>query len=192
MDNNTARLEMFRQAINTQADADAAEIIRQAEEKSAALAKERSERSANEALAEIKAERSRAAAYYKKELSRCDFEMKKAILAHRNQLIEQLFGEIRAELAKLPNSPSYTDYLKTAIEKAVCEVGSTGAVIYAKASDIPAVKQLTALPVEEDSSIELGGICAGNPSVGLFADYTLDSRLAQQQEQFSDKSELRL
>ena len=192
MDNNKVRLEMFRQAINTQADADAAEITRQAEEKYAALTREKSERSANEALAEIKAERNRAAAYYKKELSRCDFEMKKAVLAHRNQLIEQLFGEIRQKLADFTGSPAYTDYLKKSVEKAASEVGSDGAVIYAKAADVPSVKQLTTLPVEQDSSIELGGICAGNAASGLFADYTLDSRLAQQQEQFSDKSELRL
>ena len=192
MDNNTARLEMFRQAINTQADAEAAELTRQAEEKYATLAKAKSERSANEALAEIKAERRKAAADYKKELSRCDFDMKKAVLAHRNQLIEQLFGEIRRQLAEFTNSPAYADYLKSAVEKAVSEVGSSGAVIYAKPADIAAVKQLTSLPVEEDSSIELGGLCAGNPSAGLFADYTLDSRLAAQQEQFSDNSELRL
>ena len=192
MDNNKARLELFRQAINTQADAEAAELTRQAKEKYAARAKEKSERSANEALAEIKAERGRAATYYKKELSRCDHEMKKAVLAHRNQLIEQLFAELRRKLTDFAKSPAYADYLKSAVEKAAAEVGSSGAVIYAKAADIAAVKQLTALAVEEDTSIELGGICAGNPTAGLFADYTLDSRLAEQQEQFSDKSELRL
>ncbi|MGN1339725.1 MAG: V-type ATP synthase subunit E [Oscillospiraceae bacterium] len=192
MDNNTARLELFRQAINTQADAEAAEIARQAEERSAALAKERSERSTNEALAGIKAERSRVAAYYKKELSRCDFDMKKAVLTHRNELIGQLFGDIRQQLSNFVNSPAYAEYLTKAIDMAVSEIGSSGAVIYARAADISAVKQLTSLAVVEDNSIMLGGICAGNPSAGLFSDYTLDSRLAQQQEQFSGKSELRL
>ena len=192
MDNNAARLEMFRQAINTQADAEAAEIKRLADEKLSALTRERSERSANEALAEIKAERSRVEAGFKKELSRCDFEMKKAVLQHRNQLIEQLFSELRQKLSDFTSTPAYTEYLKKALEKAAAEVGSSGAVIYARTADVAAVKQLTGLPVEVDNSIGIGGICAGNASAGLFADYTLDSRLAQQQELFSGKSELRL
>lgn len=192
MDNNKDLLELFRQAINTQADAEAAEIARQAKEKFASLSKEKSERSTNEALAEIKTERSRIASYYKKELSCCDFEMKKAVLAHRNRLIEQLFDEMRQQLADFVKSSAYADYLSKAVEKAVSEVGSSGAVIYARAADIAAVKQLTPLAVEEDNSIVLGGISAGNPSAGLFSDYTIDSRLAQQQEQFSCHSELRL
>ena len=192
MDNNKDLLELFRQAISTQADAEAAEITRQTKEKFASLSKEKSERSTNEALAEIKTERSRIASYYKKELSCCDFEMKKSVLAHRNRLIEQLFDEMRQQLSDFVKSSAYADYLSKAVEKAVSEVGSSGAVIYARAADIAAVKQLTPLAVEEDNSIVLGGISAGNPSAGLFSDYTLDSRLAQQQEQFSDHSELRL
>lgn len=192
MDNNTDRLELFRQAINNQADAEAAEIIRQSEEKFAAIAKEKSERSANEALSAIRAERGRIAAKFKKEISRCDFDMKKAVLAHRNELIEQLFSEIREKLAEYTKTSAYSDYLKNAISKAESAVGSSGTVIYARAADLDAVKKLTALPVEPDNSIAIGGICAGNAAGGLFADFTLDSRLADEKTQFSGKSELRL
>ncbi len=192
MDNNTARLELFRKAINAQADAEAAEIRRQAQEEYAAAAKEKRERTANEALSEIRAERGRVSSYFKKEISRCDFDMKKAVLAHRNQLIHQLFGDIREKLAEFTKSPAYADYLKKAVEKAESDIGNADTVIYARAADISAVKRLTSLPVEQDSSIELGGICAGSTAAGLFADYTLDSRLAEEQTRFSDRAELRL
>lgn len=191
MDNVTARLEQFRQAINAQADREAAELTHQYEEKRAAAQKEKSERFSGEALAEIKNERARTAAYFRKELSRCEFDRKNAVLAHRNQLLEQLFTEIRQRLSQWTQTPDYTGYLSRALEKAKQELGED-IVIYARPADIPAVKSLTELPVEQDNSISLGGINAGCPEKGLFADYTLDSRLAEQKDAFPNRSELRL
>lgn len=192
MDNNKARLELFRQAINTQADAEAAEITRQAEEKYSALAKEKSERSANEALSEIRAERGRISASFKKEISRCDFDMKKAVLAHRSELIDRLFMDIREKLSDYTKTPAYADYLRAAAAKAKESLGGSGTVLHARAGDIDALKALTDLPAEPDNSIEIGGITAENTAAGLFADFTLDSRLAEEKTNFSGRSELRL
>lgn len=191
MDNNTARLELFRQAINSQADAEAAEITGQTEEKLAALAKEKSERSLNEALAGIRAEQLRTTAYFKKEMARCDFDMKKALLTRRCELIEEFFGDIRKKLAEFTASPEYTLYLKSAIKTAEDTLGGN-AVIYARPADIDEVKRLTELSVEQDGSIEIGGINAGDPQSGLFTDLTLDSRFLQEKAAFTDKAELRL
>lgn len=189
MDNITARLEQFRQAINTQADAEAAELTRQYEEKREAMEKEKSERSSGEALSEIKSERARAAAYFRKELSRCEFDRKNAVLAHRKKLLEQLFDEIRQRISDWTNTPGYTDYLKNALENAEKQFGSD-ITIYARAADIPALRELTKFPVAEDNSIVLGGItaCSGR----RFADFTLDSRIAEQQADFPRREELRL
>lgn len=189
MDNITARLEQFRQAINTQADAEAAELTRQYEEKREAMAKEKSERSSGEALAEIKSERARAAAYFRKELSRCEFDKKNAVLAHRSELLEKLFKEISQRISDWTNTPAYMDYLKNALEKAERQFGS-GIVICARAADIPALRELTKLPVNEDNSIILGGISAYSDH--RFADFTLDSRLAEQKADFPRREELRL
>lgn len=188
----TSRLELFRQAINSQADAEAAEISRQAEDKRAALEKEKRERSAHEALSEIKAERSRIGTAFKKEISRCDYDMKRAVLSHRNDLTEQFFTEIRQKLSAWTNTPAYTEYLKTALKKAEEALGSTGIIIHARGKDIDAVTKLTTLSVEADSSIIIGGISAADCARGLFADFTLDSRLAEEMAAFSNKSELRL
>lgn len=192
MKNTTSRLELFRQAINSQADADAAEIVRQAENKRAALEKEKRERSAFEALSEIKAERSRLSTSFRKEISRCDYDMKRAVLSHRNELTEQFFNEIQQKLSEWTQTPAYTEYLKTALKKAEEALGSTGIVIHARGNDIDEVKKLTALEVEEDNSITIGGISAADCAKGLFADFTLDSRLAEEKAAFSNKSELRL
>lgn len=191
MDNNTTRLELFRQAINCQADAEAAEIVGQTEEKLAALAKEKSERSLNEALAEIRAEELRTTAYFKKEMSRCDFDMKKALLTHRCKLIEEFFDDIRRKLTDFTQTPAYADYLRSALKSAEETLGS-GAVVYARPADLDAVKKMTSLTVEQDGTIAIGGINAGDPHSGLFTDLTLDSRFEREKAAFADKAELRL
>jgi len=192
MDKDIIRLELFRQAINAQADADAAEIMRDADEKCAAVEREKSERSSNEALSELKAEQARNEAKFRKELSRCDFDTKKAVLAHRNALIEGFFDEIRARLADFTATPAYAEYLKNALAEVEKTLGGENTVIGVRAADIKAAEALTRLPVRQDDSIELGGISAENAKLGLFADYTLDSRFREEKAAFADKTELRL
>lgn len=192
MVNNTSRLELFRQAINSQADAEAAEIARQTADTRSTLEKDKLERSTNETLSEIKAERERTAAGFRKEISRCDYDMKRAVLAHRNELTEQFFAEIRQKLSEWVNTPDYTKYLEAALKQAEQTLGSSGTVIRARSADRDAVQKLTALPVEPDDAISVGGISAENAGEGLFADFTLDSRLADEKAAFSGKSELRL
>lgn len=189
MDNINARLDKFRQAINKQADADAAELTRQYEKKRSAAESERSRRSADEALAQINSEKERASAQFRKEFSRCETEQRTAVLACRNQLMEQLFSEVRQRLIEWTDTPAYTEYLKKALEKAKQEFGSN-IVICARERDIPAIQGMTTLPVTADGSVILGGISARCEN--LFADYTLDSRLAEQKAAFPQRSELRL
>ena len=191
MDNNTARLELFRQAINTQADAEAAGIVREADKKCEALSREKSERSRSAALDEIRAEQAKTSAKYRRELSRCDFEMKKAVLSHRNALIEDLFARAQERLMEFTGTPEYEEYLKKSAEKAVETLGPD-AVINARPQDAEAVRSATKLAVRPDSSIIIGGISAQNDTRGLFADFTLDSRLRAEKAAFADKSELRL
>mgnify|MGYP004491405657 FL=1 len=194
MENNTTRttrLELFRHAIDAQANAETSELVRQSEEKRAAIARERSENSTNEALSEVRAEYDRTAAEFKRELSRCDHEMKKAVLAHRHRLTTELFNEVREKLLSFSASPEYSGYLKNATARAENELGA-GTIIRVRPADIAAVRELTSLTVEPDSSIILGGITAVAPEKGLCLDLTLDSRLLDEEAAFSAKAELRL
>ncbi len=191
MNNNTARLEMFRQAINAQADAEIEELKAHAAEKRAAMGREKSERAAKEALAEITSERSRVEFRFKRDISKCDYDMKKSVLAHRNKLIEGFFKEIAQEIQSFSKTSEYTAYLTRALERVRSELGDDAdVVIIARPLDIDRVKPLTAHLVETDASITLGGICARRGS--LYADFTFDRALENEKAAFSEKSELRL
>ncbi len=191
MNNNTARPEMWKRAINAQADAEIAELKAHAAEKRAAMGKEKSERAAKEAISEMTSERSRVEFRFKRDISKCDYDMKKSVLAHRNELIEGFFKDIAREIQDFSKTPEYTAYITRALERAHAELGDgADVVIIARPLDVDKVKPLTDYPVEEDASITLGGICARRGS--LYADFTFDRALENEKAAFSEKSELRL
>lgn len=185
------KAEMFRTAIDKQADEEIARSTSEIRAKKSAVGKAKAERAAAEALAEVRAERGANEMRFKKELSRCEFETTKAVRIHRKEIIDGLFEEIRAELAKYSESEAYDGYLKRAIAKAENEFGGD-ITIFAAPKDIDRVKRLTKHEVRADGNIALGGISALRGDKGLFADYTLDSALESEREAFTDKPELRL
>ena len=185
------KAEMFRAAIDKQADEEIARGAKEIRARKSAAGKARSEHELAEALAQVRAERGAAEMKFKKEFSRCEFETTKAVRAHRKKIIDDFFEELRGELAEFAKSAKYADYLKRLLKKAESELGEK-CVILAAAKDVEAVKKLTAHEVQADGAITLGGICALDKEKGLFADYTLDSALNNERESFTDKPELRL
>lgn len=185
------KAEMFRTAIDKQADEEIARSTSEIRAKKTAAGKAKAERAAAEALAQVRAERGAHEMRFKKELSRCEFETTKAVRAYRKELIDGLFEEIRGELAKYSESEAYDGYLKRVIAKAEIELGGD-ITILAAAKDVDRVKKLTKHEVRVDGNIALGGISALCRDKGLFADYTLDSALADERAAFTDKEELRL
>ena len=185
------KVEMFRAAVDKQADEEIARGAKEIRARKSAAGKAKQEHELAEALARVRAEKNAAETRFKKELSRCDFEAAKAVRAHRRELIDSFFEEIRGELSEFAKSSKYEEYLKSKLTKAEAELGAR-CVILASAKDVEVVKKLTTHEVREDKSIMLGGICAVDEAKGLFADHTLDSALAAEREAFTDKPELRL
>ncbi len=182
---------MFRQAINAQADAEIEELKAHTAEKRAAMGKEKSERAAKEALAEVTSERSRVEFRFKRDISKCGYDMRKSVLAHRNELIEDFFNEIAREIQDFAKTPEYSAYIGGALEKVRRELGDgADVVISARPDDVERVKALTSHPVEADAAIALGGVCAKCGS--LYADFTFDRALENERAAFSEKSELRI
>lgn len=190
MDKNTARLELFRRAINSQAEAETAGIAKKAEAAESPEADFKS-RSMYDTLSEIKAEKARTQTAFKKEISRCDYDLKREVLSYRSSLTDEFFEEIKRELIEWKSTPDYEKYLKNAVKNAEDTLGGN-AVILAAGEDLTAVKKLTSLEVRADISIKIGGINAADYGRGLFADFTLDSRLAEEKTKFSNNPLLRL
>lgn len=183
--------DMFRAAIDKQAEDEIAELTVRIRAKKSAAGKAKAELAVREELAGIHAEQNAAEAKFKKEMSRCDFETARAVRVHRKELIDGFFEEIRTELTEFAKSDKYDGYLWNSLKKAE-EAFGKDCVILAAVKDIPRVEALTKNEVRADNSIKLGGICAMDEKKGLFVDLSMDNALEDEMEQFSKKAELRL
>lgn len=187
----TDKTELFRAAIDKQADDEIAELTAKIRAKKNAAGKAKAELAVREELASIHAEQNAAEARFKKEMSRCDFETARAVRVHRKELIEGFFEEIRADLMEFTKSAKYDGYLWNSLKKAE-EAFGRDCVILAAVKDVSRVEGLTKLEVRADNSISIGGICAMNEKKGLFADLSIDKALEDEIEAFSKRAELRL
>lgn len=185
------KAEQFRAVIDKLADEEIALGKNEIRAKKSAAGKAREEHETAEALSKVRAERSAHEMKFKKEISRCEFETTKAVRAHRKELIDDFFEEIRAELVEFAKSKKYDDYIKRALAKAEIELGGK-LVVFAAEKDLETVKKWTVHEVRVDNAIMIGGVTALDEEKGLYADYTLDSALENEREAFTDKPELRL
>ncbi len=188
---NASKISRFQTAVDEMAEKEIAERLEQIRERKSAAGKVRAQAEDREELAKIRAERNAAETRIKKELSRCDFEIERAVLSHRKELIDSFFEELKAELCEFSNSDRYEAYLKKSLEKAEKALGSDFVVLVKKA-DIDKVKALTKNEVRADANIVIGGICAVNEEKELFDDFSLDSALDEEKEAFVSKKELKL
>lgn len=191
MANTTDKKEMFRTAINKQADEEIAELTASMRAKKSAAGKAKAELAVREELASIHAEKNAADTRFKKEMSRCDFETARAVRVHRKELIDGFFAEIRQELTDFTKSSKYDGYLWNSLKKAEQELGK-GCVILAAVKDVSRLEGLTRSEIREDNSIQIGGICAMDEERGLFIDLSMDKALEDEMEAFSNRTELRL
>lgn len=189
---NAAKLEIFYKAINKLADAEIESIAEQSQSRRTAVGKAKTDFAEREALAQVRSEMNAVAAGFRKEISKCDFEAKKAVLAHRSKLIDGFFSEIGEKLAEFVASPAYEGYLKRSLERASKELSGGVNAVYSAPADVERIKKLTEIEVKADPSIKLGGIIASGMNESTCIDLTLDRALLDEREAFNDKSELRL
>lgn len=192
MDNN-AKLELFRQEISRQAEEDAAAKTAEMRRRRKEAGKTKNELDAKAELDSIRTEMNRADSTFRREMSRCDYELKKSVLTHRNNLITDFFGETEERLKQFAASEEYPAYLKRSLERIRASIALDSAtLVYARACDVDIVRTLTSCEVTADNSIKLGGLRALCRTKNVLCDVTLDMALSDEKRLFTEKTELHL
>ncbi len=192
MDTNK-KLEMFEQSIQEHADAEAKELTAQLHARRSASGRTKDKLATKEALNKIRNDVIRSEADFRREMSRCDYELKKSILVHRNEIITEFFAETENKLKEFAASEQYNDYLRRSLEKIRASIALDSAtLIYARPCDVDAVRALTSCEVTADNTIMLGGLRAMCRNKMVLCDVTLDTALQDEKKRFTEKTELRL
>ena len=191
------RIEKLGNSILSDARQKAEEIISKAQQQADELTEQARDQYRRSEENEIALDRQKTHTLYAKEVSKSDFAAHKSVLAHRCELVDSLFGDIRKKLENFVKSDEYNDYMIALAKKANEEQAfSKDCVINVSREDKQLAKDIAdeyGVGVAVDRNIELGGISVYYPSENIYIDYTLDLALEQQRKAFvAGHSELSL
>ncbi len=182
------RIEKLGNSILSDAGRKAEEIISKAQQQADELTEQAREQYRRSEESEIALDRQKTHTLYAKELSKSDFAAHKSVLAHRCELVDSLFDDIRKRLESFVKSGEYAEFMNALAKKANDEQAfSKDCVINVSKDDKQLAKDIAdkyGVGVAVDRNIELGGISVYYPSQNIYIDYTLDLALEQQRNAF--------
>jgi len=192
MPENNQKLDHFTATILNEATAENEQALADFQkERQAKLAQAHREARA-EARAYLRASVDRARADAGHQVSRRMQESKRTLFQRRNEIAEQVFGQVRERIAAYTQTPEYGRRLEDLLRQAlaVLENGDDTRV-YLRPEDrsyIPGLRDaapgvhLTFL----DGSFRLGGLVAESPRCGKRVDSSFDSRMSELSGHFAE------
>lgn len=190
MENQTNKLERFKQAVFEDAEKQAKLITEAADkQRETELAQAKIEAQSladSKKAAADKNEEARAV----REISSKQLEAKRNVLCHREKLIDSVFDSVKNRLAAFKASGEYKLWLKEKAEKCKQTYPEHKGVLYLSPEDMTFAPELAGFEVKSRDSIELGGVLAVYDDMGIVLDYTFDSAFEQQRSAFTEKAEL--
>lgn len=129
------------------------------------------------------------------ELSRKLVELRKQLFLQRDAYVKNVFNSAKEKLSAFSQTKDYPTYLSSRLKALGKECGFTSVVIRVRPQDMkmePELKAALGLPcrVEEDASIQLGGVILKDAVHGMEIDATLEDALEQQRDWFHSHSGL--
>lgn len=192
---NDQKLNQFMQAITAYAEKQSDAMHAEVE----AFKKARLERAEKDVLNEsyvlIQKEQDEMRRTLSREMSLREIEARHALLSKRRDMMAAIFDRARQKLLAYAKTPEYAADLEQSLKNMLPQFPADGTVYTVCLRDEALCASLQALcpkgsRVEVASDIELGGLRGTNAAVGILIDDTLDTRLEQQHDWFTDHSGL--
>ncbi len=194
---NEEKLSKFNQAIHHYAE----EQRKKIEEEVAKFKEKELNEAENEVLQEayllIQKEMAQMRNNITKEMAHREMDARRELLEKRRQIMEQVFSDAAAKLKEFAQGPEYEGWMTRHCRELAAVFNETETLLYVRPQDVKMEKALAEAfgkpcRIVSNEEIQLGGIRAQNPAMGLVADDTLDALLENQQEWFEEASGLRV
>lgn len=191
---NMEKTAKFEQAINSAADAEIKGYLEQAqkaaEEALKSVNTEYLDKSDNSFLSETE----KIKKSFEHQLSQKQFDASREVFAHRTKRVEELFSQLKQEIADFTQTYEYENKLFEIIKEIEGDYPFDEAtVLYVRQKDLDKVKEkYPKLKVEVDKKIKLGGVSVFYPNMSLFLDKTFDNSFENQKAEFVNNKIMQL
>ena len=147
--------------------------------------------SLNDAYILIQKEMSQMRLAISSEVSRQNMARRKELFQKRQNITIEVFQKAANKLAEFTKTADYPVLLEKYAAQIAQVLNQPGTVLYIRKKDAALTARIQKAfggdcIVEETNDIKLGGIRGYNPAMGLVADETLDSKLEDQREWFTE------
>ena len=198
MPNNQEKASNFLKAINKYAEEQRKEIQKEVEDfKREELEKAEAE-VLNDAFQLIQSEMAEMKSRISSDLSKKEMDGKKVLFEKRKAITNEVFKRAKDELLKFSASEEYPKLLEDYTKLISSTLTQPGTVLYIRKEDLK-FKDLIIkafgrkdCKVDVTEDIVIGGIYGYNSEMGIVADESLDSKLEEQHQWFSENSGLKL
>lgn len=128
------------------------------------------------------------------QLSSKMMENRRALLARREEILEEVLGKAGERLAAFTGTADYAAFLTASAKKALAVLRTEKPTVYLRPADMSRQAEIAAAigpcRFEEDAGIRLGGLRMTDEAGKIAVDDTLDTRLAAQRTWFQQNSGL--
>lgn len=193
MNSHANKTELFRQAINADAD-ERCKKIRSDVDRYVEDELKKTRRLARTNVRPVRSsELDRLNEEINTELSENEIKETKKLIAKRNEAVERVLKKATDGIIEFTKSEKYTDFILESVRKINSVIGENS-VISLRPADKAFEDKIKALgsSIKYDSTIVLGGCKGENFATGLTADDTLDARLEAEKKRFYEYSKLYL
>jgi vacuolar-type H+-ATPase subunit E/Vma4 len=197
MPDTTSKTDNFLKAIEKYAEEQRTKMKSEAEVFKAKEMNRAEEEGLKEAYTMIQKKMSEINNQISSELSRAETASKKRIFLKRREIEDEVFAKAEKKLIEYTATDKYVSKLQKSAENISKVLDADDVILYVKEKDMAHKQKLIKAfgrkcEVAVSDDIKLGGITGLSRSLGMIADETLDSRLAEQHEWFCENSGLKV
>ncbi|MBD5145027.1 MAG: hypothetical protein HDT21_03810 [Ruminococcus sp.] len=191
MDNINKKLQVFIDAVNDDIDGKVNRILADAESRKASILAEAENYSADEPSKGAASGSKKDGGSYVKDVSKAELNMKKSVIAHRDELADKVFAAVEKRLCEFRGDQKYVNML---VKNLLLMHVSDGSEVFLAPDDMKYADTLKkAIPscnakFSPDEKIRLGGLAVYNAEKGTIADRTFDSAVEEQRRAFTGKN----
>ena len=195
MANSDEQVTKFMQAITAYAEEQSRAIHQEVEDFKAERLREAEREVLRDSYLLIQKEQDDMRRKLSREMSLRDMDARRELLSTRRDMAKTIFARAEEKLAAFTKTPAYRDWLLKSLAAIAEKLPADGTVYELRREDEDLCGELrAACPAETDfrfvPDIRLGGLRGVNAAAGIVADDTLDTRLAQQHDWFTEHSGL--